>query len=423
MQLVFEELQRMNLRVSGLEEVNQTLLPSQQQLTERVGGTEEAVIRIEALLAVSHENTTNKTGSSKNISNQHPHLKNVVHPMLFNLCGIDKATAGDQAELIEMLCSQGELPGTEAFMVAINGKVNGLFINEIVNRIYENETSLRNTPGSKPELDDADYKKSVIMSMAKSYFRNIADQVGKQSNQRKQERHLKKQIATRRRARRAAVAGRRRDAVAQFEADYQVQGVAAMVDTDFISDVLSYKESDLSDASRDRRKEQNLGKGAKMTVRLEWRSLDYVVFLRVLDSIQKRGNVSVAVPAAGSADATTATTTAVTGPPSKRRKVGKKDVHKNNFDTHPSKMSTRTPDSQKAIPTIPFRGMMNTAWLSANPSTTVLDGMTWLEDFHKRAKEGDLTPEDREYLEELATWIAEHADDEGGSAEAEVSGV
>ncbi|KAF9224696.1 hypothetical protein BS17DRAFT_766096 [Gyrodon lividus] len=144
--------------------------------------------------------------------------------MLFNLCEIDKATAGDQAELIEMLYSQGELPSTEVFMVV---------------------------GGRKPKLDDADYKKSVIMSIAKSYFHNIADQVGKQSNQRKQEKHLKKQITTPCQARWAAVAGGRHDTVAQFEADYQVQGVAAMVDTNFISNVLSCKESNLSEASRD----------------------------------------------------------------------------------------------------------------------------------------------------------------------------
>ncbi|KIJ11913.1 hypothetical protein PAXINDRAFT_157126 [Paxillus involutus ATCC 200175] len=127
-------------------------------------------------------------------------------------------------------------------------------------------------------MEDDDYDIKVIRTMVKSYFRNLADQLKKHTNPEKLTKYMKKQIT-----------------IGMFEEKYNVEGAAALVDTDFGSDYLSYDEDNLSDDSKARRQKQSIGKGSRMTIGLRWRTLDYVVFLRILDSLHKR-NVSAAPP-------------------------------------------------------------------------------------------------------------------------------
>jgi len=66
----------------------------------------------------------------------------------------------------------------------------------------------------------------------------------------------------------------RREAIEEFEKLYEVEGVAAVIDTDFGSEYLSCVEENLSDDSKRRRQVQNIGKGARMAIGLRWRSPD-----------------------------------------------------------------------------------------------------------------------------------------------------
>lgn len=70
-----------------------------------------------------------------------------------------------------------------------------------------------------------------------------------------------------------------REAIEEFEKLYEVEGVAAMIDTDFGSEYLSCMEENLSDDSKRRRQDQNIGKGAQMAIGLRWRSLDVSPFI------------------------------------------------------------------------------------------------------------------------------------------------
>ncbi|KIJ15046.1 hypothetical protein PAXINDRAFT_12306 [Paxillus involutus ATCC 200175] len=242
--LLLEEVQKMNHRVSNVESTNQNILSNQQLLTDRLEATEAAVHQMQETLVALPEKTQNKAASSKNISNQHPKLKNIIHPLFFNLCGISKSV--DQAERMVLLASLAPLPNNEAYMTIegkevwrprwnenVISKVNDLYISEIINRVWTNETALRNSEKGKPEMEDDDYDIKVIRTMVKGYFRNLADQLKKHTNPEKLTKHAKKQIISRCRARRVAVATRRREAVATFEEIYKVEGAAALVDTDF----------------------------------------------------------------------------------------------------------------------------------------------------------------------------------------------
>ena len=66
----------------------------------------------------------------------------------------------------------------------------------------------------------------------------------------------------------------RREAIEEFEKLYEVEGVAAVIDTDFGSEYLSCVEENLSDDSKRRHQVQNIGKGARMAIGLRWRSPD-----------------------------------------------------------------------------------------------------------------------------------------------------
>ncbi|KIO14439.1 hypothetical protein M404DRAFT_17385 [Pisolithus tinctorius Marx 270] len=99
-------------------------------------------------------------------------------------------------------------------------------------------------------------------------------------------------------------------------------------------------------------------------------------------------------------------------PVKKRRKTTKKwDNFTPSFDPNPSKLEDRPPHSNKATPTIPFKTMINDAWLTAHPSQQVVDGMDWLKGFYSRAKEGELSDGDTKYLAELAAELANDNDD------------
>lgn len=52
--------------------------------------------------------------------------------------------------------------------------------------------------------------------------------------------------------------------------------------------------------------------------------------------------------------------------------------------------------------------MCNPTWLEAHPSVNVIKAMPWLQGLYEKAKEGDLSAEDQDYLAELAAWLAEH---------------
>ena len=64
------------------------------------------------------------------------------------------------------------------------------------------------------------------------------------------------------------------EAIKEFEKLYEVEGVAAMIDTDFGSEYLSCMDENLSDDSKRQRQVQNIGKGAQMAIGLRWCSPD-----------------------------------------------------------------------------------------------------------------------------------------------------
>ncbi|KAL4064217.1 hypothetical protein V8B97DRAFT_1856768, partial [Scleroderma yunnanense] len=93
--------------------------------------------------------------------------------------------------------------------------------------------------------------------------------------------------------------------------------------------------------------------------------------------------------------------------PKHHKTTKKKDNLTRGFNLHPSKMVKKLPSSRKSNATIPFRTMINEAWLEAHPGQQVMDGMEWLQGFYSQAKEGGLSENDQAYLDELAEYFAD----------------
>lgn len=65
----------------------------------------------------------------------------------------------------------------------------------------------------------------------------------------------------------------RREGAAWIEASLGIEGVAQSIETDFVSLAESYKEDDLSEASKARRASQGVGEGGTwILLRKKWRS-------------------------------------------------------------------------------------------------------------------------------------------------------
>ncbi|KAG9317972.1 hypothetical protein JVU11DRAFT_28 [Chiua virens] len=385
LQLLVQEVQKVNTWISGIESANTTVQEQLTGLTAHIQGSEERFNHLEekiSSLAEQAEMSSTKKGGNptKNISNQHPKLKAILHPLFFELMGINKV--GDQALLMNQLVAFGSLPDQEAFTYAedsktklwrprwlenVNSKVNTEFIKELVNCIMRNEKSKHDR--GTGSLGGADFNDQIISIMAKDYFRNIADQYKTHTNPDKLRKLAKKQRDGCLRARRATMANLRRngETIKKFEESFSVEGVAALIDTDFGSDYISCPDTELSDDSRSRRRNQDVGKGARMSRGLSWWSIDYVAFIRVLDT------------------------------------TANKEGNKSTWDAHPHKMIDRYPDQS-----IPFRSMVDPGWLSINPSHKVVEspGLKWLEGFYSVALEkGDLSEEDKTFLGDLNQWL------------------
>ncbi|KAG0705871.1 hypothetical protein DFH29DRAFT_799369 [Suillus ampliporus] len=386
-QQLLTEMQKMNARLAAVESASQIILANQQTANERAeqheNALKELLTSVEALMA---SGASKSTAGKKNISNKHPDLKPIIQPIFFELCGIDHKVRGERTELLAQI---PPLENGEAYET-IDDKVNALYIAEVIDRVWDNETT--------PEMKDDDYKHSVITTMTKSYWRNLSQQISILVSAEKVEKLTNKQTNSRRRGRRQTVTNHRRSAIPDFEKSYECEGSVALIDTDYGSDYVSYEEGELSTDSAERRKDQNQGKGSRKVVGLEWRSLNYIAFLRVLDEIhrhRKSGGDNKGVE--------TNAQEGTAGPPSKRRKVTKpKDLHKTTFDARPSKMSSRLPKSGKS--TVLFNTMVNAAWLEAHKEVKVVEGMEWLKDFRKSIREEDLAAEDKKTAREMKSY-------------------
>ncbi|KAF9229436.1 hypothetical protein BS17DRAFT_876943 [Gyrodon lividus] len=172
LQLLLEEVQKVNQRISSVESMNNTILANQQALTNCVQSMEDAIRHIkETVVALAEK--PHKANSSKNISNQHPKLKAIIHLLFFELCGISPTE--EQSQRLELLSSFPTLALKEA-VTTIAGKT--------VWRPHWKEpitTKASRIKGSG-KIDNADYDPKVILMMTKDYFCNTADQVKKHTD-------------------------------------------------------------------------------------------------------------------------------------------------------------------------------------------------------------------------------------------------
>ncbi|KAI5988504.1 hypothetical protein EDC04DRAFT_2535924, partial [Pisolithus marmoratus] len=368
--------------------------------------------------------TTSKSQSksvsaAKNISNQHPKLKPILHKKVLEMCGVDmlgqadrlKTLAQYQHGLPDQRPSEevdGRIVWRPAWSEHVDHTVNIRFLHSIVDGIMEDEKTKHSQ--AKGELDDNDYVSTTIMTMAKSYWRMLASDIRAMADPQGQAKRKDRISDKRHCSRRGQIAHRRRGAMEEFEKKFGVQGAAAMIDSDFGSDNQTIDEESLSEDTNMRRKEQDVPTNGWKRVGLTWRSLDYVAFLRILDAIHKQQRV-VDPQVSSSGPAQPDSTAGTSGPAPKRRKMTKKkDNFMKSFDVHPSQMEDRPPHSAKAKPTIPFKTMIHETWLLAHPGQQVVDGMEWLEGFYLRAREGELSRNDWAYLDELAEFLASDLD-------------
>ncbi|KAG2141057.1 hypothetical protein DEU56DRAFT_755120 [Suillus clintonianus] len=279
------------------------------------------------------------------------------------------------------------------------------FIQEIAMRLWNNEKALRERAGAG-QIPDGAYAIGTISDCVKSYFRNVHKQYLEFNDDEKAEKAIRRKTNSKHRARRQTVTKVRRKAAKAFESQAS-QGAMAMIDTDFASDVLSYaSDGDLSDDTIQRRKDAGVGDSAFMVEGSDWRSVDYVAFLRWL-TFKSKNESEEGDDVNGR-------------PPSKRRKVTqKKKSSKSVFDLAPSKMNEDPPIShKKSNPTVPFRSMVSAKWLKTHPDMVLLDGGEWLSGFYGTVSEKDVYKQDWTYLKELDGW-QKMADDAGSESDVE----
>ncbi|KAG1721107.1 hypothetical protein EDB19DRAFT_1646693 [Suillus lakei] len=323
----------------------------------------------------------------KNISNMHPVLKTIIHPIFFQLCGVEASL--NKAMRVEELLTIEPLENREP--CKIDSNVNAPFIQAVVDRVWNDEMTIHTNSSGQGEIPDQAFTRPIITKCVKGYWRNIHKQCDERSSAHKLEKAKEHKDHGRHRSRRQNVTAM------QFEEETGNLGAVATINIDFTSDILSCGESDLSDDSKMRQQEAGVGKNANRVVGFQWRSVD---------------DVAVDPPTVQD-DAAAATADKAAEPtmecPSKRRKMVKraltrpKKIHKKVWDVVPDKLNDRKPSSGKK--SAPFTNMVSDKWKEEHPDMKVLEGVPWLKGFYERMKESDdIIEEDRTYLQELNEW-------------------
>ncbi|KAG0700532.1 hypothetical protein DFH29DRAFT_807494 [Suillus ampliporus] len=387
---------------------NNALTAQVQSLQDEMKGLKGEI----AQLKEEHElgkATGNKKATARNILNDHPKLKMIIHPMFPDLCNISRSLS--KSARAKLLNNVKPLESGKAYQEVdmkniwypdwkgnVDDEVNAVFIQEVVDRVWDNEKStqrLHEDPNSKSEILDADYDRQLITDCMKAYFRNIHKQFLEHHDDDKARKAMERKNQGQRRSHCQTVSATktRREAAEAFGKESGHPGVLAMIDTDFASDVLSYgSDTDLTEDTLKRRRDADVGKGAFMVE-------GYVAFARWLSFKKSKVNKG---PDEHNEEA----------PAPKCRKVVEKKVIKSTFDLAPNKMHSEPPVSAKK--TIPFRSMVSEKWLKKNPGIALLDGGEWLSGFYGRLKEGDIHKDDAKFLRKLNEW---HTKDESSSDE------
>ncbi|KAG1723041.1 hypothetical protein EDB19DRAFT_1916288 [Suillus lakei] len=384
--------------------------------SEKLTTLETFSLDLQAAIAQLQRQQEPEKKPNRTLVNKYPELKSLIHPLFFEFCCINQALK--RADRIKLLCEVEPLETGEPFELCeqkqvwhpnwkghVDDEINAVFIQEIAMRLWNNEKALRERAGMG-QIPDGAYAIGTISDCVKSYFRNVHKQYLELNDDEKAEKALRRKTNSKHRARRQTVTKARRKAAKAFESQAS-QGAMAMIDTDFASDVLSYaSDGDLSDNTIQRRKDAGVGDSAFMVEGSEWRSVDYVVFLRWLTFKSK--NESEEGDEVNDR------------PPSKRRKVTqKKKQSKLVFDLAPSKMNEDPPISHKKTnPTVPFKSMVSAKWLKTHLDMVLLDGGEWLSGFYGTVSEKDVYKQDWTYLKELDGW-QKMADDAGSESDVE----
>ncbi|KAI6034174.1 hypothetical protein BKA83DRAFT_4539007 [Pisolithus microcarpus] len=366
-------------------------------LAARLDTTEKIVAELRDKLA-----DTQKSTSSKTTVNEHVVLKSIIQPLFCQLCGID--CDANKKNRVAALAAVRPLSTGEVFEVSSDstqlwhpdwlGKVddehNAKFIKEVANCVYNNEKVQREQTHIKT-IPDKSFNPDIIMECVKTYFRTIHKRAKELNSDEGILRLKHRQEYGRRRGRRVTVAAARRKAALQYEGQTGHQAAAAVIDTDFGSDILTCNDGEVSDDTLQRRKQTEAGQSANKVIGHAWRSIDYVAFLRWLSFRAMKE------PQEGG----DALTSADTGPQRKRRRTTTKKVHKLNFDVNPKHLNRKPPPPKATL----FKVMVNQRWQDANPDIPLLDGVDWLRGFYSQVQEGDLFEADANYLRELDQWL------------------
>ncbi|KAG2740144.1 hypothetical protein P692DRAFT_20822782 [Suillus brevipes Sb2] len=370
---------RLVSEVARLTESNQNLLNISQQIClnnaqmsvahEKLTGTHEALtLRVDkhddALKSLA-EKLAQKKVASKHVSNEHPALKPLESSEAY------KTGEDDEAKTWH-----------PNWIGHVDDEVNAKFIKKVIERVYDNERIHRENPVLKNDIPDNDFNKETITLCTKDYFRNVHKQAVTRTDPTKIEKANHKKTSGRQRGRRVTVTRNRHEAAVAFEKETGNLGAVAMIDTDYVSDILT--SGDLSEDSKNRRMMSGAGNAAKMAVGLQWRSPDKY-----------------------DADEHEPAVNASTSRPTKRRKTTEgssrtKVYVKKTFDISLSQMDEDAPLSAKN--NLPFKNMVAMHWRQKHPEMKMLDRVPWLEGFWTALQDNEVIKEDYTYLKELEEW-------------------
>ncbi|KAG2048598.1 hypothetical protein BDR06DRAFT_975896 [Suillus hirtellus] len=276
--------------------------------------------------------------------------------------------------------------------------MNAKFIKEVADCVYDDEKHCCKSLHTKGEIPDEDFNMQVIVQCTKDYFRNIHKQVLSRSDIGKAKKAQEKKDQICQWTCHQTVTKNHQLAALNWEKETGNVGAVGMIDTDFVSNILSYDEGDLSEDKLSQRVKSRAGKGANMAVGLEWCSPQS---LKTPDDSKKA--LSEANTIATTEGTSSVTNLGIRECPSKhcRTTAGQnKKLIKETFDISSDQMNKNLPKSARK--NTPFENMITNHWKKTHPDMVMLQGVEWLKGFWDEAQKDNFITEDWDYLVKLA---------------------
>ncbi|KAL4061858.1 hypothetical protein V8B97DRAFT_2027069 [Scleroderma yunnanense] len=366
--------------IKHLSEVKGNMQEKLSSITEENQALVVCLNAVEQIVDELQERGEQRLIASRMNSNHHA---SIIQLLYFQLCGIE--CDGTKANYVAALVAVKPLENKQPFKLLTEGlqiwhpnwlgkvddELNAEFIKEVGNHVFNNEKSQGENIQLKTIPDKSFNLATITDCRAKELYSNqgIYKVKARLEQGHQQAQHV-------------IVAVAQHKVALQYKKESSNQGTAALILTDFRSDILTCEDNEASENTLQQRKDAEVGQSTNKVVGHAWRSINHVAFLCWLS-----------LCAMTQQQHTTEELSVDQEPQHKWHRTTKKQ-HKRVFNIALKHLNHDKLSTNGMI----FKVMVNKRWYDQHPDTVIHEGINWLKGFYSYINQSELFKANTMYL-------------------------